>query len=260
MATSIGARSIVNPELQPAAEGLLSLPADRFAESFGTDDATPGSGSSNAYIASVAAQLVIAVAKRTLRTPANRPMHRDAEIILKAMTRSYATLLPMVETDSQLFKPVIDIRRARAGAEGRLREQYLRAEIDALKPATELPLSVAEEAISIAKAALHLLKFGFKPSTGDSFAALDSVLAAAGGSLYVARKNTLDVITKAVAVASDGEHLEWCLAQHARSEAIASNLRSLRRERARASAAMERAVGESVQRLRPQRRKSRSQR
>lgn len=140
--------------------------------------------------------MVTSVAKKTLQSDKirYRPVAQLASDTAKRSEDLRLELMDFVELDASVFATVIEFRlKAATLIEKYRQDQARRAEIMALKDATEIPLRIAEIAISVGSMAVALLDQGFQPAKGESYSALTGAIAAADGALCVARLNVQTV-------------------------------------------------------------------
>jgi formiminotetrahydrofolate cyclodeaminase len=164
----------------------------KVLDPFAAGEPTPGSGSANALTAAVAAALITSVAKKTMhrQEPRYRPIQQLSTDIAARSEKLRTELTELIEQDALAFAPVIAHRLATAGLiEEYRQDQSRRREIAFLKPATEIPIRIVEIAISIGTMAISMLEQGFQGAKGESYSALTGAIAAADGSLCVARLN-----------------------------------------------------------------------
>jgi formiminotetrahydrofolate cyclodeaminase len=169
-------------------------------EMFAAGNAVPGSGSANALMGALGAALLASVAAKTLehaKEPRYRPISTAAQDITRWARGWLRELLELVDEDAKAFAPVVALRRQGTDLLDQYnQDQALRKEIDATKPATEIPLRIAEIAIAIAEKAIVMIESGFEPARGESHSALLASLASADGGVYVAHMNIRSVSRK----------------------------------------------------------------
>src|SRR6476619_6077977 len=77
----------------------LARPASELLDAFGAGSPVPGSGSANALIAALAAELVRSVAIKTTDRPRYRSVHRTAEEIAARARRMSTELRAAIDED-----------------------------------------------------------------------------------------------------------------------------------------------------------------
>jgi formiminotetrahydrofolate cyclodeaminase len=152
----------------------------------------PGSGSANALAAALAACLAASVAVKTYKSPGTKyiQVQQTARDVERRATRLIERLWDLFEEDSAAFAPVIALRRETGRLSDRLRQDAaVRAEIGALKTATQIPLQIATLAFEAGQLAIAMLDSGYAAARGESYTALAQAIAAIRGAVYVAQMN-----------------------------------------------------------------------
>lgn len=131
------------------------------------------------------------------------PVQQTARDVERRAKRAAERLLDLVDADSAAFAPVIALRRETGRIDDPLRQDAsVRAEVAALKPATEIPLQIAALAGEVGDLALLMLDSGFAPARGESYTALAQAIAAIDGAIYVAQLN-IKTVRRRVATLND---------------------------------------------------------
>jgi formiminotetrahydrofolate cyclodeaminase len=219
--TTLCGNILVNPRFlyvmppESPANAAGSATGYRFREStvfdllrsFAAGKEVPGSGSANALAAALATCLTTSVAIKTHQAQGTRyvQVQQSARDIERRANRLFERLLDLIDADSAAFAPVIAIRRRTGRVDEAIKQdEALRAEVAALKPATEIPLEIARLAIDAGELALSMLDSGFVPARGESYTALGQAVAAVDGAIFVAQLN-IKTIRRRVAKLNDPE-------------------------------------------------------
>lgn len=132
---------------------------------------------------------------------------RDVE---RRATRLHARLLELFEQDSAAFAPVIALRRMTGRIDDPIRQDAaVRAEIAALKPATQIPLEIAELAFEAGQLAMLMLDSGFAAAKGEAYTALVQSISAIRGAVYVAQRNIKTVRNRVAKLADPALEADW---------------------------------------------------
>lgn len=145
---------------------LLDRPAGELLDLFAAGTTTPGAVSAAALQGALAASLIQAVARYTLKTdPA-------AQALLGGARERSERLRRAADEDAAAFA------------------RYWRSRTEAdLWPAIDIPLAVARDCGELAAMAFELHESGFRRARGESFAAAWGAVAAGDAALYAARGN-----------------------------------------------------------------------
>lgn len=200
-------------------------------DSYAAGQEVPGSGSAVALAGALGAALVISVAKMTLKSdrPQYLPVKQLAEDAVRRCEKAREELQELADRDLHVFPPVIAIRReAKTLTDKYQQDQAVRREIGATKPATELPLRVAEILIEIGQFAAAMARQGFQPANGESYAALANSISTIESALYVARMNVLSIQKKVLALNDPELEREWLERMKRRIGELRSGTRPLR--------------------------------
>jgi formiminotetrahydrofolate cyclodeaminase len=237
---------------------LRDLKVSALLTEFAAGNPVPGSGSANALAANLAACLAASVAIKTYKAPGAtyRHIQQTAIDLERRAHRIGQELLDLLEEDSAAFSPVIAIRRdtGRAG-DAVLQDSSLRQEVAALKPATIIPLRIAELAAEVADLALKMLAGGYAAAQGESYTALAQAIAAVDGAMFVAQLN-IRTIRRRLQKLNDPElEADWIRLRLRDIEALRTRWRSLRlaEHRARRSLHKETFEVEQAKRAKPKR-------
>lgn len=175
---------------------LLDLPANKLLAKFGAGEHKPGSGSAAAYQGLLSASLICTVITLTLE-PRRREIYKDwiddLEIAKNDIEDRISPQLEyLFEEDSSQFDKAINLRKERDNEKDIVKRQRLSEEaLEALIPATEMPIEIAKLCEKLARYALLICKVGFKSARGDSGVALSSAVSAIGGCLSIIDLNLL---------------------------------------------------------------------
>lgn len=85
----------------------------------------------------------------------------------------------------------------------------MRAEVAALKPATEIPLQIARLALEVGELALSMLDSGFAAARGESYTALGQAIAATDGAVFVAQLNIKTVRRRIARLNDPALEADW---------------------------------------------------
>lgn len=177
-------------------ENLINLPTGKLLQEFGAGDHKPGSGSAAALQGMLSAQLIRNV---IYLTDNSNQRHNYKEWLPKLLaidsetkSRIYPSLERLFQEDSNQFDKVINLRKARDNETDPKRKNELKAEaLQELKPATEIPIEIAELCIELAYYAVDVFDHGFEPARGESGVALNSAVSAVAGCLSIIDLNLL---------------------------------------------------------------------
>lgn len=175
-----------------SASTFRGLTVSALLNEFAAGNEVPGSGSANALAAAIAACLAASVAAKTHRAkgPKYRHVQQTALDVERQALRIGEQLLELFDEDSQVFAPVIAIRRNTGTESDAIRQDdSLRNEVGALKPATEVPLRIAALGLEVGRLALSMLDSGFVAARGESYTALAQAVAAVDGAVFVSQMN-----------------------------------------------------------------------
>lgn len=177
-------------------EILINLPTGELLQKFGAGDHKPGSGSAVALQGMLSAKLIQNVIYLTdnsnQRHNYNEWLPKLLAIDSEIESQIYPSLERLFQEDANQFDKVINLRKARDNETDPKRENELKAEaLQELKPATEIPIEIAELCIELAYYAVDVFDHGFEPARGESGVALNSAVSVAAGCLSIIDLNLL---------------------------------------------------------------------
>ena len=152
----------------PRYGSLLDRTAADLLELFAAGKNIPGAGSAAALTGAVAGSLLQAVARYTIRAAGKG----DAEALLEEIGERSRHLSAAVDEDAAAFE----------------RFWHLRTE-EALGPAIEVPLAIAEHCAALGEIGVELYERGFKPARGEAKTAVLLALASGEAAVHIARLN-----------------------------------------------------------------------
>lgn len=179
------------------ADKLIDLVTKTLLEKFGAGEHKPGSGSASAFHGMLSAKLLITVIDLTCRPNRKENYKGKRKDLLHIrediQSRLYPTIERLFQEDSDLFDKVIKLRRERDEIDRNkdwslYREKTAAAE-DALRRATELPISIAQNCYETGKYAETVFDHGFKSARGDSGVALQCAISGMASCLSVIELN-----------------------------------------------------------------------
>jgi len=177
-------------------EQLLNLEAKYLLKKFGAGAHVPGSGSAAALLGMVSAQLLRTLIELTeRRNKKGKYSHWLPELIRikdEIDNRILPTLENLFQTDSDQFKKTIDLRKARDKERIKRNKAILANRAAAeLKPATSIPVEIANLCVELADFAAYIFVHGWEHARGDAGVAQNSAIAAIGGCLSIINLNLL---------------------------------------------------------------------
>lgn len=135
----------------------------------------------------MAAALIQTVAQLTYKSDNDKyKSYRARAEEIDSRARALRELLTSaINADADLFEKVMEHQRAarKAPAGSEEQKRHIKGKLDALKPATDLPLAVAGHCLELAALALELLDKGYQLAKGDTRTAAALALAGAEGAL-----------------------------------------------------------------------------
>ena len=170
---------------------LLEVPAGKLLDKFGAGSHKPGSGSAAALMGILAGKLVVTVGKLTLEKPKYRENHAQIEYLIQQVESNIEPRLKtLFDRDAQIFDQVINLRiqRDNAGSEAE-KKRLGRQALDALKEATDIPIEICENCLSLLRHASSIFDLGFRAARGDSGAAISASVAGVMSSIFVVNLN-----------------------------------------------------------------------
>lgn len=180
-------------------EKLLDLSTKELLKKFGSGNHKPGSGSAAALQGMLSAQLIRTVidltneekrrAKYVHSLPELLQIYKDIE------NRIYPQLEKLFQEDSTQFGKAIELRVARdKEADPKVRQSLGQQALQALVPATQLPIEIAKLCLELGHSASIVFENGFKSARGDSAVALNGASSAVGGCLSIIELNLLSFV------------------------------------------------------------------
>jgi formiminotetrahydrofolate cyclodeaminase len=154
---------------------LLDRTSTDLLDLFAAGKNTPGAGSAAALTGALAGSLLQAVARYTIR--AARKPGADASWLERA-----EALLEEVRERSRLLSLAVDEDVAAF-------ERFWRLKGEALGPAVEVPLGIAEHCATLGEIGAELYDHGFKPARGEASTAVRLAIASGEAALYIASFN-----------------------------------------------------------------------
>lgn len=182
----------------------LRLPLSDLVACFASGDPCPGVGTAAGLAGAVAAGLIGTVAQITCRNETDPGFHARATQIADRGAALGQRLARSITEDARVFQRVIEARRARDAADGSREDELAAQAVEALRPAIELPLEVAETCLELAGLAKELLDHGMRTASSDARTAVSLALAGAESSLAAVALNLEPF---------DGD--EWAVERHA---------------------------------------------
>lgn len=161
---------IDSTELTETESSLLNRTTHDLLDLFGAAQRTPGGGSAAALMGALAASLMEAVARYTIR--AGLPFQARAEALLAGVEEKSIILRAAVDDDARAFD---DYWRSRTS--------------EALERATRVPLDIADHCLALAEMGLELHENGNPRARGEAITALLAVLAATEAAVRTADLN-----------------------------------------------------------------------
>lgn len=167
----------------------LTLPLSDLVACFASGDPCPGVGTAAGMAGAVSAGLIGTVAQIICRNEQDRGAHARAAKIAKEAARIGDRLTRSIAEDARIFQRVIEARRARDAADGSEKDDLAEQAVEALRPAIELPLQVAERCMELARLGRELLDHGMQSASSDARTAIALALAGAESSLAAVALN-----------------------------------------------------------------------
>ncbi len=159
-------------------------------------DHVPGAGSATAFQGMLSAQLIQNVINLTANS--NQKHHykerlpRLLVIDSKIKNQIYPSLERLFQEDAIQFDKVVKLRKARDEETDLYKKNELKTmAFQELKPATELPIEIADLCEELADFAAYVFDHGFASARGESGVALNSAVSAVAGCLSVIDLNLL---------------------------------------------------------------------
>lgn len=158
---------------------LLDRTSTDLLDLFAAGRNTPGAGSAAALTGAVAGSLLQAVARYTIRAAGKReeayaPFLERAEALLEEVRERSRRLSMAVDGDAAAFERYWGQRSS-----------------ETLRPATEIPIGIAEHCAALAEAGLELHEHGFKAARGEAATAVLLAVASGEAAVHVASLNLI---------------------------------------------------------------------
>lgn len=160
-------------------------------DSFGAGQPTPGSGSASALQGVLACSMILACARLTADR-ANTPQRRleSAYVAEIVQARHEPILRALVQRDSTAFARAINARTDmhKQTKPGRRKAAAAKAR-RLLKTATNIPLTIVQHCLAVARLGIQMFDIGYKAARGDPGTGVSAALAGAFGALFVTFQN-----------------------------------------------------------------------
>ncbi|MEM9829667.1 MAG: cyclodeaminase/cyclohydrolase family protein [Bacteroidota bacterium] len=166
---------------------LVELSTEKLLKKFGAGSHKPGSGSAAALQGMLSAQLTRTVIDLTGGKNSYKEWHAKLKKVDSEIeSHIYPSLEELFQEDSIQFDKAIQQRKARDRETNILRKSQLKSQaLEELKPATEIPIKIAQLCIKLADFAVLTFDHGFRSARGDSSVALNSAISAIAGCLAI---------------------------------------------------------------------------
>lgn len=178
-------------------ETILHKPAIEMLHEFGAGKPQPGSGSAAAFEGMLAAKLLMTVITVTEK-PRYKPRYDAAlptlnQYYSEINKKIFPELQELFLRDSEEFGKAMQFRVARRKETDGITKNYLRRqEMEQMKVVVEIPMRIAQHAITLCEMANIVFDQGFEDARGDSHVAFSGAVAALAGSLAIIRLNLLE--------------------------------------------------------------------
>ncbi|MBU0539729.1 MAG: cyclodeaminase/cyclohydrolase family protein [Gammaproteobacteria bacterium] len=177
---------------------LIDLPIGVLLSKFGAGEHKPGSGSAAALQAMISAQLVITVLDLSLDKNRSKIYGKHHNHFKRMRESINNHLLPnlceLFQHDSDEFDRAIKLRRERDASPDLVEKRRLRNLAEqALIPAIEIPIKIAEISAEIFDYGRFNFQNGFQSARGDSGAAMGGALAAISACISIIELNLLSI-------------------------------------------------------------------
>jgi formiminotetrahydrofolate cyclodeaminase len=173
---------------------LLNLSASQLLEKFGAGNHKPGSGSAAALQGMLSAQMLRTVIDLT-KDPKREAIYAKyipelLRIKNEIESRIYSDLENLFQLDSEQFDQVIKLREQRDKEPNFQKKRELKIQaLEALKPATETLVKIAERCLELGDFAVYVFDNGFKSARGDSGVAINSAISSIACCLSIIELN-----------------------------------------------------------------------
>lgn len=171
--------------------GLMTIPAGKLLDKFGSGTHAPGSGSAAALMGILSAKLIITVGKLSLKKDEYRDDHSKIQYINDRIEEDIEPeLKKLFDEDASIFDEVIKLRVARDKATDKNEKKRLGEQANnKLRVATDIPIRICELALRLIDHGTAMFDMGFKAARGDSGAAVSSAVAGAMSAIFVVSLN-----------------------------------------------------------------------
>jgi formiminotetrahydrofolate cyclodeaminase len=167
----------------------LRLPLSDLVGCFASGSPCPGVGTAAGVAGAVSAGLIGTVAQIICRNETDSDFRPRAAEIAERAAAIGERLARSIAEDARIFQRVIEARRARDAADGPEQDDLAARAVEALRPAIELPLDVAETCLELARLGKELLDHGMRTASSDARTAVSLALAGAESSLAAVALN-----------------------------------------------------------------------
>lgn len=177
---------------------LLDIATGKLLQKFGAGNHKPGSGSASALQGMLSAQMLLTVIDLTNDPKRHKNYAKHLPKLLKIKqeieSRIYIQLEFLFQTDSEQFDGVIKLREQRDKEPDVLKQNRLSVKAqEALKPATQTPLEIAELCLELGDFAADVFDYGFRSARGDSGVALSSAILGVASCLSIIDLNLISL-------------------------------------------------------------------
>jgi formiminotetrahydrofolate cyclodeaminase len=199
---------------------LLSMPAAALLKAFGSGLPVPGSGSAAAFSGLIACNLLLTVAAITKLKEEYTSVHDEMDVIVSRLRSAIEpSLVRNFQKDSDAFTKVISSRKCRDCEFDPVKKRQLAEQALAdLRVATEIPLEICMDCLSIGRMGLTMFDIGFKSVRGDSGGAVCNAIAGARTSVFVVFLNLKSFRSG-----------KWAQGAHARCESMLQEIEEIDR-------------------------------
>lgn len=171
--------------------GLMTIPAGKLLDKFGSGTHAPGSGSAAALMGILSAKLIITVGKLSLKKDEYKADHSKIKYINDRIEKDIEPELKrLFDEDARIFDEVISFRVARDKATDKNEKRRLGEQANnKLRLATDIPIQICELSLRLIDHGTAMFDMGFKAARGDSGAAVSSAVAGAMSAIFVVSLN-----------------------------------------------------------------------
>jgi formiminotetrahydrofolate cyclodeaminase len=167
----------------------LKLPLSDLVACFASGNPCPGVGTAAGVAGAMSAGLIGMVAQIIGRNEKDAHLHERAAEIAEGAAKAGEQLARSITADAEIFQRVIKARRARDAADEAEKEALAAQAVEALRPAIELPMAVAEACLELARSAKELFDHGMQSASSDARTAVSLALAGAESALAAVALN-----------------------------------------------------------------------